>query len=52
MLKKIKNEINTIKWPNKKVILQDMKIVTLCSVALMLVMTGIEFGAKYILSII
>lgn len=52
MFKKLKNEVNTIKWPNRKTILEDMKIVSICSVVLMIIMTGIEFGMKYLLTLI
>ena len=52
MFKKLKNEVNAIKWPNKKTILEDMKVVSICSVILMVIMTGIELGMKYLLTLI
>jgi preprotein translocase SecE subunit len=52
MLNKLKHEIKTIKWPNKKTIIKDAEIVLIGSVIMMLVMSGIDFLAMELLGVI
>ena len=52
MFGKIKREAKSIKWPNKKTVLQDMKIVLLSSAAMMLVMALVEWITRLGLNLI
>ena len=52
MLNKLKLEIKAVKWPDKKVVLEDIKVVVISSVAMMVVMAGIDFLAIELLGLI
>lgn len=52
MFGKIKKEAKSIRWPNKKTVLQDMKIVLITSAAMMLAMSLIEWVARLGLNLI
>ena len=42
MLKKLKSEIKTVKWPNRKTVLDDIKVVVIASIVMMIAMAGID----------
>lgn len=51
MLKRLKSEINRIKWPDKWLLKEDLKIVWISSIGLILVISIIDWISKLSLNL-
>ena len=52
IVKRLKSEVKTVKWPNKKTVLTDMKIVSIASIGLMGAITLIDWISKLVMNMI
>lgn len=52
MLKRLKSEINRIKWPDKWLLGEDLKVVCIGSAGLILVISIIDWISKLVLNLI